>query len=44
MKDFEGQRYLDGTDIKRLSPKEIYRKVGLVFQNPDDQLLRSYCI
>ena len=38
MKDFEGGAYLDGTDIKRLSPKEIYRKVGLVFQNPDDQL------
>ena len=38
MKDFEGSAYLDGTDIKRLSPKEIYRKVGLVFQNPDDQL------
>lgn len=38
MKDFEGSVYLDGTDIKRLSPKEIYSKVGLVFQNPDDQL------
>ena len=38
MKDFEGSAYLDGTDIKKLSPKEIYRKVGLVFQNPDDQL------
>ncbi|MEK7864827.1 MAG: ATP-binding cassette domain-containing protein, partial [Nitrospirota bacterium] len=38
MKDFEGGAYLDGADIKRLSPKEIYRKVGLVFQNPDDQL------
>ena len=38
MKDFEGSAYLDGTDIKKLSPKEIYSKVGLVFQNPDDQL------
>ncbi|MEW6409075.1 MAG: ATP-binding cassette domain-containing protein [Nitrospirota bacterium] len=38
MKDFKGNVYLDGTDIKRLSPKEIYRKIGLVFQNPDDQL------
>ena len=38
MKDFEGSAYLDGTDIKRLSPKEIYKKIGLVFQNPDDQL------
>ncbi|MDP3259528.1 MAG: ATP-binding cassette domain-containing protein, partial [Thermodesulfovibrionales bacterium] len=28
-------------DIKKLSPKEIYRKVGLVFQNPDDQLFAA---
>lgn len=41
LKDFKGSAYLDGTDIKRLSPKEIYRKVGLVFQNPDDQLFAS---
>ena len=38
IKDFKGSVYLDGTDIRKLSPKEIYRKVGLVFQNPDDQL------
>lgn len=38
IKDFDGSIQLDGVDIKRLSPKEIYRKVGLVFQNPDDQL------
>ncbi len=38
MKDFEGTSGLDGSDMKRLSPKEIYRKIGLVFQNPDDQL------
>lgn len=37
-KDFKGKVLLDGTDIKKLSPKDIYRKVGLVFQNPDDQL------
>lgn len=41
MKDFEGNVYLDGVDIKKLSPKEIYKKVGLVFQNPDDQLFAS---
>jgi len=41
MKGFEGNVYLDGVDIKKLSPKEIYRKVGLVFQNPDDQLFAS---
>jgi cobalt/nickel transport system ATP-binding protein len=38
IKDFEGNATLDGVDLRRLSPKEIYRKVGLVFQNPDDQL------
>jgi len=38
MKNFEGSVGLDGSDVKKLSPKEIYRKVGLVFQNPDDQL------
>jgi cobalt/nickel transport system ATP-binding protein len=38
LKDFKGTILLDGADIKRLSPKEIYRKVGLIFQNPDDQL------
>src|SRR5271157_2521077 len=38
LKDFDGAVLLDGTDIKKLSPKEIYRKVGLIFQNPDDQL------
>ncbi len=37
-KDYSGIVQLDGADIRRLSPKEIYRKVGLVFQNPDDQL------
>jgi len=41
MKDFKGNVLLDGMDILRLSPKEIYRKVGLVFQNPDDQLFAS---
>jgi cobalt/nickel transport system ATP-binding protein len=38
MKDFKGSIQLDGTDIRKLSPKDIYKKVGLVFQNPDDQL------
>ncbi len=38
LKDFQGSVYLDGRDIKRLSPKEIYQKMGLIFQNPDDQL------
>lgn len=38
MKDYEGNVQLDNADVRKLSPKEIYRKVGLVFQNPDDQL------
>lgn len=41
LKGSEGEVYLCGVDIKTLSPKEIYRKVGLVFQNPDDQLFAS---
>ncbi len=41
MKDFSGSVLLDGMDIRKLSPKDIYRKVGLVFQNPDDQLFAS---
>ncbi len=38
LKGVEGRVYLCGVDIKDLSPKKIYGKVGLVFQNPDDQL------
>ena len=38
LKDFKGTILLDGADIRKLSPKEIYRKMGLIFQNPDDQL------
>lgn len=38
LKDFSGTVLLDGSDVRKLSPKQIYRKVGLIFQNPDDQL------
>jgi cobalt/nickel transport system ATP-binding protein len=38
IKDYAGSVLLDGEDIRRLSPRDIYRKVGLIFQNPDDQL------
>ena len=38
IKDSNGTVLLDGDDIRRLSPRQIYGKVGLVFQNPDDQL------
>ncbi len=38
IKDVKGNVFLDGLSIRKLAPKEIYRKVGLVFQNPDEQL------
>jgi cobalt/nickel transport system ATP-binding protein len=38
LKDYSGSVLLDGADVRKLSPREIYRKVGLVFQSPDDQL------
>jgi cobalt/nickel transport system ATP-binding protein len=38
IKDFNGTVLLDGDNIRHLSPRQIYGKVGLVFQNPDDQL------
>jgi cobalt/nickel transport system ATP-binding protein len=38
IRDYTGKVLLDGADVKRLQPREIYRKVGLIFQNPDDQL------
>lgn len=38
LRDFDGMILLDGVNIKNLKPKDIYVKVGLVFQNPDDQL------
>jgi cobalt/nickel transport system ATP-binding protein len=41
IRDFQGGVTLDGSDIKRLSAKEIYGKMGMVFQNPDDQLFAS---
>jgi cobalt/nickel transport system ATP-binding protein len=41
MKEYAGSVLLDGEDMRRLSPREIYRKVGLVFQNPDEQLFAS---
>ncbi len=38
IKDYTGTVTLDGEDVRRLHPREIYRKVGLVFQSPDEQL------
>jgi len=38
IKDYQGRVLLDGEEVHRLHPRDIYRKMGLVFQNPDDQL------
>ncbi|MDQ5987234.1 MAG: Cobalt transport protein CbiO [Syntrophus sp. SKADARSKE-3] len=41
IRDFQGKVLLDGKEIRSLTPREIYRKMGIVFQNPDDQLFAS---
>ena len=38
IKEYSGKVLLDGEEVRKLHPRDIYRKVGLVFQNPDDQL------
>jgi len=38
IRDYRGSVLLDGQEILKLHPRDIYRKMGLVFQNPDDQL------
>lgn len=38
IKDYAGRVLLDGADVRKLHPRDIYRKAGLVFQSPDDQL------
>jgi cobalt/nickel transport system ATP-binding protein len=38
IKEYDGSVTLDGREVRRLQPREIYRVMGLVFQNPDDQL------
>jgi len=38
IKDFQGTVHLDGRDVQKLSPKEIFSKAGLIFQSPDEQL------
>ncbi len=38
IKNFKGSVFIESQDVKKLSPREIYSKMGLVFQNPDDQL------
>ncbi len=38
IREYRGRVLLDGQDVLKLHPRDIYRTVGLVFQNPDDQL------
>ena len=38
IKEYTGSVTLDNEEIRRLHPRDIYRQMGLVFQNPDDQL------
>jgi cobalt/nickel transport system ATP-binding protein len=37
----KGNVLLDGANIRKLSARDIYRTVGLVFQNPEDQLFAT---
>ncbi|WP_136515032.1 energy-coupling factor ABC transporter ATP-binding protein [Geomonas edaphica] len=41
IKGYKGEVLLDGENVLKLHPRDIYRKVGLVFQNPDDQLFAT---
>ncbi|MFZ3207541.1 MAG: ATP-binding cassette domain-containing protein [Geobacteraceae bacterium] len=41
IKEYAGSVQLDGMEVRKLHPRDIYRKVGLVFQNPDDQLFAN---
>jgi len=41
IREYRGTVLLDGQDVLKLHARDIYRKVGLVFQNPDDQLFAS---
>ena len=38
LRDYEGSVRLDGQEVSKLSAREVYRTVGLVFQNPEAQL------
>lgn len=37
-RDYQGTVALDCQEISRLTPRQIYGRMGLVFQNPDEQL------
>lgn len=39
LKPYEGETLYHGTCLRDLKDKEIFSRIGLVFQNPDDQLI-----
>jgi cobalt/nickel transport system ATP-binding protein len=41
LKPQKGKIHIAGRDIGRYSPKELYQRVGLVLQNPKDQLFAA---
>ncbi len=41
IRDFRGNVFLDGREIRGITAREIYRKMGIVFQNPNDQLFAA---
>jgi cobalt/nickel transport system ATP-binding protein len=41
LKPQKGQVRIAGLDIRGASPKDLYQRVGLVFQNPNDQLFAA---
>ncbi|MDP2932399.1 MAG: ATP-binding cassette domain-containing protein [Chloroflexota bacterium] len=36
-----GQVFLEGKELRHFEDKEIFRRIGMVFQNPDDQLFAA---
>jgi cobalt/nickel transport system ATP-binding protein len=41
LKPQKGQVLITGQDIRGVSPRELYQRIGLVFQNPNDQLFAA---
>ncbi len=41
LKPQKGVVSIAGRDIRRIPPRELYQRVGLVFQNPNDQLFAA---
>ena len=41
LRDYQGSVRLDGREVRKLTAREIYGTVGLVFQSPDAQLFAS---